>query len=309
VPGPARRVLVTGASGFVGGHVLAALLARGHEVVTVTRRLNSGRVEPRVIQVAADIAGEGWQRWCEGCDAAIHLVGIIREGPESQVTFDRVHRLGTERVVNACRDAGISRLIYVSALGVGEHAATPYQRSKWAAEQAVRTSGLQWTIFRPSIIFGPGDGLCATLVPAVRRLPIVPVFGDGNSRVQPMAVEEVTACLVQALDLPAAVGGTFELGGPEALTFNELLRRIAATLALRRALVHLPLGISRALVRAVQLLPEPPITPDQLTMLLQGSTCDTSAASLVFGAPTRRYDGPTWLTPTGLPARGPSTAG
>ena len=295
---PPGRVLVTGASGFVGREVERQLLAAGREVVAVARHLRGAEVPPGVIQVAADVTGTGWQRWCEGCGAAIHLVGIIREAPRAGVSFARAHVLATSRVVQACREVGIPRLVHMSALGARQDAATPYFRSKWEAEQAVRGSDLRWTIFRPSVIFGPGDGLSTMLATALRRFPVFPVFGDGRYRLQPVAVEEVARCLVEAVDLPATIGETYELGGPEAITYDELLHRVGTAVGVRRPLVHLPLGLSRALVSLLELFPNAPITRDQLTMLLTSSTCDDPAATLIFGAPTRRYEGPTWLRPS-----------
>jgi uncharacterized protein YbjT (DUF2867 family) len=302
----ARRVLLTGARGFVGREVQRQLLARGCEVVAVSRNLRADGIPPGVIQVAADVAGDGWQRWCEGCSAAIHLVGIIREVRRTGTTFDHAHRVATERVAQACRDLGIHRLVHMSALGARKDAAAAYHASKWQAEQLVRASGLSWTIFRPSLIFGPGDGFSNVIAPAMRRMPLFPVFGDGNYLVQPVAVEEVAHCLVAALDLNGTVGETYALGGPEALTFNEVLRRTAAAIGIRRALVHIPLGLAKFLISVIQHLPGAPITRDQFTMLLEGSTCDTSASSVAFGVPVKRYQGPVWLRRRGQTHGGPS---
>jgi uncharacterized protein YbjT (DUF2867 family) len=271
------------------------LLASGHEVVAVSRNLQATNVPAGVIQVAADITGDGWQRWCEGCGAAIHLVGIIRQAPRAGATFDRAHVVSTRRVIAACRSLGITRLVHMSALGARAEAATAYHRTKWQGEEAVRASGLDWTIFRPSLIFGPGDGFATTVARALRRFPVFPVFGDGLYRMQPIAVEEVARCFVAALERPVTIGEIYQLGGPEALTYNEVLRRVAKALGVRRALVHVPLGLAKPAVAIVQHLPGAPITRDQLTMLLEGSTCDTSAASLTFGVPDARFQGPTWL--------------
>ncbi len=290
-----RRVLLTGATGFLGREVLRRLLAAGDEVVAVSRHPHPSAVPAGVIQVAADITGEGWQRWCEGCTAAIHLVGVIREAPRRHVTFDATHRVGAERVVAACHEHGIRRLVHVSALGARRDAATPYLRSKWQGEEVVRGSELAWTVVRPSLVFGPGAGFFTTLARAVRRLPVFPIFGDGAYGVQPIAVDEVAAALVAALEIGASAGEVVELGGPEVISFVEVVRRTAAALGLRRSLVHLPVGLVRFLVRAMQWLPGAPITPDELTMLLAGSTCDTRAASLLFDPPRQRFEGPVWL--------------
>ncbi|HVN76637.1 MAG TPA: complex I NDUFA9 subunit family protein [Thermoanaerobaculaceae bacterium] len=290
-----RRVLLTGARGFVGREIRRQLLESGWEVVALSRTLSSGEARPGVIQVCADAADDGWQRWCEGCSAAIHLVGIIREAPRRGVTFDRAHRLATERVITVCRELGISRLVHMSALGARAGAATEYHRSKWRGEEAVKGSGLDWTVFRPSTIFGPGDGFTTALAAAVRRFPIFPVFGSGTYRVQPISVAETARCFVAALGDRATIGQAYELGGPEALEYNEVVRRVARALGVRRTLVHIPLGMARLAVSAVQHFPGAPITRDQLTMLLEGSTCDTAAAGLAFSVPHARFE-PAWLS-------------
>ncbi|MDD5564679.1 MAG: complex I NDUFA9 subunit family protein [Thermoanaerobaculaceae bacterium] len=294
---PGRRVLLTGARGFVGREVRRQLLERGWEVVALSRNLRADDARPGVIQVAADIAGDGWQRWCEGCSAAIHLVGIIRERRRSGATFERAHVRATEGVIKACGGLGIRRFLHMSALGARAAATTPYHRTKWQAEEAVRGSGLDWTIFRPALIFGPGDGFTGALAPVLRRFPLVPVFGDGRYQLQPIAVAEVARCFVAALEDPSSSGRTYELGGPEALTYDEVLRRIASSLGLQRTLVHVPLGLAKLAISVVQHLPGAPITRDQLTMLIEGSTCDTAAARGAFGVPIAHFEGAPWLRP------------
>lgn len=292
-----RRVLLTGASGFVGREVKRQLLAEGWEVVAVARRLRPEETRPGVIQVAADLAGDGWQRWCEGCHAAINLVGIIREVRRSGATFERMHHVATAKVIAACRSNDIHRLLQMSALGTRANAAAEYHRSKWRGEEAVRSSGLDWTIFRPSLIHGPASGFESQLAPRLRSLPFFPVFGDGTCKLQPIAVSEVARAFVAALDRPAAIGQCYDLGGPEAFTWDELLGRMMTALGIRRPLLHIPLPLARALVSLLQHLPGAPVTRDQLTMLLEGSTCDTAATALAFDIPQIRYQGPTWMKP------------
>jgi len=287
--------LLTGASGFVGRELVRQLLAEGWEIVAVARRLCPELTRPGVVQVAADVAGDGWQRWCEGCHAAINLVGIIREVRRSGATFERLHHIAAAKVVAACQNNGIRRLLQMSALGTRTTAIAEYHRSKWRGEEAVRASGLDWTIFRPALIHGPASGFETELAPRLRSLPFFPVFGDGTYKMQPIAVSEVAHAFVAALDRPAAIGQCYDLGGPEALTWDELLARMMTTLGVHRPLVHIPLGFARPLVSLLQHLPGAPVTRDQLTMLIEGSTCDTAAAALAFDIPQIRYQGPTWM--------------
>jgi uncharacterized protein YbjT (DUF2867 family) len=291
-PSRRRRVVLTGATGFIGRHVLAALLEQRYQVVAVARSQPKALLARGVIHVVADIGGEAWQRWCEGCSAVIHLVGIIKEAPARGVTFDRVHRVATERVVAACRELGIPRLVHMSALGARPDAPTAYHRTKAQAEELVRQSGLRWTIFRPSVVFGKGDGFTTALIAALRRFPVFPIFGDGSYRLQPIAVTEVAAALVASLGEKRSEGKVVELGGPEALTYSELLRRTAAAIGRRPLTPHLPLGMSRLLVRLLERFPGSPITTDQLTMLLAGSTCDTTLSRELFGIPVARFEPP-----------------
>jgi NADH dehydrogenase len=219
-----------------------------------------------------------------GCDSVIHLVGIIREQPAAGVTFDRVHVQGTRNVLDAAAGAGVRRYVHMSALGSRPHARARYHQSKWAAEEAVRGSGLAWTIFRPSIIYGPGDGFVTMLARMVRRTPVVPVIGSGRQRLQPIPVEQVAEGFARALSLPATEKQTYDVGGPDAVTLVELLDLIGAALGYRRVRkAHVPLGLMRPAARLLHRLRAFPVTPDQLLMLEEDNTCDPRPFLATFG--------------------------
>ena len=225
----------------------------------------------------------------QGVDAAIHLVGII--GELSRNTFDRVHVEGTRNVVKAAQEAGVSRFIQMSALGSRPDAVSRYHRSKWAAEEIVRQSGLAFTIFRPSIVYGPGD-LFVNLFDHISRVsPVLPVMGSGLGTLQPIRVEDVARSFVQSLGELQALGRTFDLGGPELLTFRVILKQILEVTGRRRLLLQIPLPIARMQARFLEvifplLLGQPaPLSLDQLVMLEERTEGDAEVARRLFKLP------------------------
>jgi NADH dehydrogenase len=209
---------------------------------------------------------ESLRRAAEGCEAVVHLVAIITGRPAA---FERVMTQGTRDLVVAAANAGARRFVLMSALGTSERSKelVPYYRAKWAMEQAVRTSGLDFTIFRPSFVFGRDGGILPTFVRQVRLLPVTPVVGSGTKRLQPIWVDDVAAFFAKSLSTPASVGQTYDLGGPDTPTWNELYEAIARALGKRRRLLHVPVRLMRANAALLECLPRPPVTRDQLTML------------------------------------------
>lgn len=283
----ARRVFVTGGTGFVGRAVIQALRAEGYAVRCLVRRGSErdlrgfGAIE----RVEGDVmARQTLDDGMSGCDVVVHLVGIIHERPAIGSTFERVHVQGTRNVLDAAAAAGARRYVHMSALGTRAGARSRYHQTKWAAEEAVRSNPLPWTIFRPSIIYGRGDEFVTMLRSMLERLTIVPVVGSGRQRLQPVPVEQVAQGFARALRLEATVKHSYDVGGPDAVSMVELLDAIAMAMGRRRPLkAHIPIGIVRPITRALYRLPGFPLTPDQLLMLEEDNTCDPSAFFSTFG--------------------------
>jgi NADH dehydrogenase len=274
----AQRVFVTGSTGFVGRHVVRALLAQGFLVRCLVRPGSERDLKgfASIDRVPGDVmAPEGLAPSVEGCGAIVHLVGIIREQPARRVTFERLHTEATRNVLELARKAGVPRYVHMSALGARPGARARYHQTKWAAEDAVRSSGLDWTIFRPSIVFGRGDAFVSVLGKVIRRLPVVPVLGDGRYRLQPIPVEQVAQGFARAIRTPAPSRQAYEVAGPVPYAFVDLLDEIARALGRTRARkVHVPLAPVRLATRLLERLPFYPLSSDQLTMLQEESVAD-----------------------------------
>ena len=281
-------VLVTGATGFVGGHVVHALRARDLPVRALVRdRRKGSRFESWGVELReGDITDPGAVRDAvAGCDAVVHLVAIIRGKPED---FERVMAQGTRAVVSAAGAAGVRRFVLASALGLDEETkdAVPYYRAKWAMEEAVRDSGLEHVIFRPSFVFARDGGVLPMFVRMARWLPVTPVVGDGAMRLQPIWIDDLAEYFAEGVQRVDAANRTFELGGPDATTWNEFWDRLKRVLGLNRRSVHVPMALLRTQAVLTERLPGAPVTRDQLTMLELGDNVvnDPSAVE-VFGIP------------------------
>ncbi|MEJ5330336.1 MAG: complex I NDUFA9 subunit family protein [Desulfobaccales bacterium] len=280
------RVFVTGASGFVGNEVVAELLTRGHAVRALIRPGSEKKLRERerVEIITGDcLHPEVLERGLLGCDAAIHLIGIIREFPGRGVTFERVHVEATRNVVEAAKKAGVRRFLHMSALGARPEPADPYHVTNWQAEEIVKASGLTYTIFRPSVIYGPGDQSLNLFARHIQRLHFFPIIGDGLYKLQPVPVWQVAEAFALALELPHTENKTYEVGGPEPIAFRDLIDTLARVMGRRVIKVHQPVWCMRAAARVCGRFAWFPLTPGQLRMLLEGSTCDPTAFYRDFG--------------------------
>jgi uncharacterized protein YbjT (DUF2867 family) len=286
-------ILVTGGTGFVGRHVVHALRAKQSDVRCLVR--NPSRAQQLRSWGCELVEGDmtdtpSLERAVAGCDGVVHLVSIITG---RRVDFERIMERGTRDLVAAARDAGVGRFVLMSALGTSERTKdlVPYYRAKWEMERAVKESGLDFVILRPSFVFGKDGGVLPTFLRQVRYLPATPVVGDGTRRLQPIWVEDIAQHVAAAVELPQAASRTFELGGPEQVTWNELYERIAKVLGKRRVRVNLPLGLVRAGATVAERLPRAPVTRDQLTMLADAdNVCDMGPALKTFAIPVIPLD-------------------
>jgi uncharacterized protein YbjT (DUF2867 family) len=273
-----QRIFVTGGTGFVGHAVVRALLAQGFLVRCLVRPGSEAALKgfESIDRVPGDVLKpDGLAASMEGCGAVVHLVGIIREYPARGITFDRLHTQATANMLAVAREAGVKRYVQMSAVGTRSGAASRYHQTKWQAEEIVRASVLDWTIIRPSLIYGQGDEFVSVLARMIRRLPAAPVLGDGQYRVQPVAVEHVAEGFVRALRLTTAVAQTYEVGGPEAWRFVDFLDQIGAAIGVPKVRkIYVPLGAVKGMTRVFGWLPFYPVTTDQLIMLEEGNVTD-----------------------------------
>ena len=270
------QVFVTGSTGFVGNHVLNTLLDRGHQVRVLVRPGSEYKLkEPDKVEVITGDVTESADliQGMKGCDAAIHLVGIIRAFPNKDITFERLHTEATANVIEAAKETEVPRLLHMSALGAREDGPTAYLRTKFAAEELVRQSGLNYAIFRPSLIFGRGGEAIKMFGDMVKKY-VVPIIGDGQYRFQPVSVTTVVQGFEKGLDPETAKDQTLDVGGPDNVTFDEIMDTLARVMGKSIVKIHMPVLPLRLATSALQHAPGYPLTTDQITMLLEGSTCD-----------------------------------
>jgi uncharacterized protein YbjT (DUF2867 family) len=296
-------ILVTGGSGFIGRHLVARLVAEGESVRVAARGERSGTLPESVEQVQANVVtGDGLRAAMEGVDRIAHLVGIIVERGSQR--FDAVIRGGTQNVVAAAKDAGVHKLLYLSAIGSAPDPKFPYWQAKWQAEQSLIESGLNYTILRLSLVFGPEDDFFNRLARLVRQMPVTPIAGNGKTKFQPIWVEDVATCIIACLREGSHDGETLEVGGPEQMTYNELIDVVGNELGVKRLKVHVPLALMRPGARLLQsLLSNPPVTMDQLAMLAKDNITEVDAVQRQFGfAPKSLREGLDYLQSPTRPA-------
>jgi uncharacterized protein YbjT (DUF2867 family) len=280
-----RRTAVLGGSGFIGRYVVKRLAARGDVVAVGCRRAEEAKfVRPmgEVGQVAPlNIAIDDQAllpAFLAGNDGLVNCVGILREGGSQ--TFDRVHHTGPALLARLAREAGVERLVHISAIGADARSPSAYARSKAAGEAAMRDSFPTVTILRPSIVFGPEDQFFNRFAAMAMLSPVLPLIGGGDTRFQPVYVGDVADAVIKCLDDPGTAGRTYELGGPTIYSFRELLELLLREIRRKRWFVDLPFGLAEVQARLMSILPNPPLTPDQVELLKRDTIVSPGALTL-----------------------------
>jgi uncharacterized protein YbjT (DUF2867 family) len=280
------RILVTGATGFVGPSIVQRLVDDGHTVRVLEHTAGSSAALPSQEALEGSMTdAASLRRAVEGQEAVVHLVAILSGKPEQ---FRAVMEEGTRDLLAAAREAGVRRFVLMSALGTDEETKdlVPYYGAKWQMEQDVKESGLEHVIFRPSFIFGREGGALGQFKKIAKLAPMTPIVGPGTQRIQPIWVDDVGAYFGEGVVRPEAANRMFELGGPDAVTWNEFWSRLKQAQGSRRPSIHLPFGLMRVQAAVLELLPKPPVTRDQLKMLAAGdNVVSNSDAVDTFGLP------------------------
>jgi NADH dehydrogenase len=284
-------VAVAGGTGFVGGAIARELASRGHRVVVLTRRgprpSRAGTSDGAAPTVAAaqfeyrraDVTKpESLAEALAGVDALFISLAFRNspvEAPRRGQTFEKVDAAGTEALAAAAKAAGVKRLVYISGAGAAPDAPRHWFRAKWRAEEAIRGSGITYTILRPSWIYGPGDKSLNRFLGMSRWLPFVPQIGNGRQLIAPVFVADIGALAADVLETPAADNATLEVGGPETLSMDEIIRTALRTMGRRRAILHAPVVLMKIATAPLTLLPSPPMRPSAIDFVVQSAQVDT----------------------------------
>ncbi len=282
------KVIVAGATGFIGKVLVRGLIEDGHQVVIIRRRKSTAEIEATPGTEIATADPENPIPSDLDGDAIINLVGVLREFPSKGITFQGTHFIVSKNLIDHAKRKKIPRFLYMSALGVKPDATTGYMKTKYAAERYLRDSGLNWTIFRPSIVIGPGGGLFELLTNMIKHLPFVPVVGDGQYKMQPVYIADVSAGFRKSLGNEKSYEKIIEFGGAEIMTYDRMLDEIGEAIGHPKVRKwHQPLWMVRPMAALFGRFRWFPLTTDQITMLLENNYTEDRSFYQIFGIAPR----------------------
>lgn len=284
------KIAVTGASGFVGSHLLRAL-SENHDVTVLYHSSKSKYTfSKRVKTVKGSLADmKSLRNAFKDADVVFHLVGIIAETRNK--TFRKTVVSGTENVVKACRDMNVKKIIYISALGAEENAATKYHQTKFKAERLIIRSGIEYVILRPSIIYGEHDGFVSMLTKQIKFMPFTPIIGTGKYLFQPVYIDDLMLVMIKSIESLTAINKIIEIGGAEQLEFIEIINILKKRLQKKRLNFYIPIALMKLIAGLLEIIIKPaPVTVDQLVMLEAGSTCDIKMMKEIYSIEPLRFE-------------------
>lgn len=283
-------ILVSGGTGFVGSGIVRELLRRGEKVAVLGRSAKKiteqfgADVEPREGDVRApDTLGAAMQ----GIDVVINAVqfpGSPIENRGKGYTFEEIDLKGTRHQVDAAKAAGVRRFVYVSGVGAAKDAEKHWFRYKWEAEHYLQSSGLEWSIVRPTWVFGPGDVSLNRFLGFGKMLPFIPMFGSGKQDMQPVFIDDVARVTADAALKPEAANNLFELGGPDVMSMNDVVKTALEVQGKKRPLLHQPAFVGKAIGAITSILPSPPLSPDAIDFITEPAVADNAAVLRVLNA-------------------------
>jgi uncharacterized protein YbjT (DUF2867 family) len=271
-------ILVTGGTGFVGGHVVHELRGRDLSVRCLVRDArNAAKLSSWGCElVEGDVTDPAsLARAATGADCVIHLVAIRQGKPEQ---FRQIMVEGTRDLLGAANEAGVRRFVHMSALGTTEQTkdSVPYFGAKWETEQLVRSAGIPYVLFRPSFVFGSDGGILPTFVKLAKLAPVTPIIGSGQQRIQPIWADDIAKYFGDAVERADVTGRTYEVGGPDVVTWNEFWERLKGIRNMRRPSIHVPVALMKVNALVTERLPgNIPLTRDLLKMLEHGDNVVT----------------------------------
>lgn len=276
------RILITGATGFIGSALALSLARRGHEVL----RCYHHQVQEGIsVDYMRDVSAADWLPRVQGVDAVINAVGILRE--TAQARFESLHHRAPAALFHACHIAGVKRVIQISALGADANASSAYHLSKKAADDALRASSLDWSILQPSLVFGNG-GASTALFLQLASLPVIPLIGRGDQRLQPIHIDDLSALVVTLIEESKGLHQTIQIVGPEAVTLRQLLLCYRKGMRLANSVfLPMPMGLIRLGAKFGDAVRSGALSTETLNMLLRGNTGDAAAVTSILGHPPR----------------------
>ena len=270
-----KKVFITGSTGFVGSEIIKLLINEDYKIYALVRNKGKLLSDKNIIEVEGDILNpQTYEDILKECDILINLIGIIREFPKKNITFHNLHVKSVENLLKISKNSKIKKIIHMSANGARKDAVTIYHKTKYQGEQLVKNSGICYTVFKASVIYGPNDEFINMLAGFMSKAPVFSYFGDGKQLLQPVSVEEIAEIFVKSISNKITDNQTYTICGNRVLTYKEILQLILKIKNTKKILLPVPIFIVKVMTSLLGGFDDFPLTKEQLIMLLEGNTCE-----------------------------------